>query len=124
PPAAAPGLLLRTIDEVASKPFTSEQVERARARMLKEFDLLLNSSDRVGLRISEWAGMGDCRLMFLNRDRVRKVTADDVQRAAKHYLKPDNRTVGLFIPTAQPDRTDIPAAPGLAAMLKGHKCDA
>ena len=120
----ARGILLRTIDEVASKPFTSEEVERARARMLKEFDLLLNSSDRVGLRISEWAGMGDWRLMFLNRDRVRKVTADDVQRVAKHYLKPDNRTVGLFIPTAQPDRTDIPAAPDVAAMLKDYKGDA
>src|SRR5213593_605365 len=116
--------LLRTIDDVASKPFTSEEVERARARMLKEFDLLLNSSDRVGLRISEWAGMGDWRLMFLNRDRVRNVTPDDVQRVAKHYLKPDNRTVGLFIPTAQPDRTDIPAAPDLAAMLKDYKGDA
>src|SRR6266704_2296054 len=120
----ARGILLRTIDEVASKPFTSEEVERARARMLKEFDLLLNSSDRVGLRISEWAGMGDWRLMFLNRDRVRKVTPDDVQRVAKHYLKPDNRTVGLFIPTAQPDRTDIPAAPDVAAMLKDYKGDA
>src|SRR5216117_1751781 len=68
--------------------------------------------------------MGDWRLMFLNRDRVRKVTADDVQRVAKHYLKPDNLTVGLFIPTAQPDRTDIPAAPDVAAMLKDYKGDA
>ena len=116
--------LLRTIDEIGSKPFTSEEVERARARMLKEFDLLLNSSDRVGLRISEWLGMGDWRLMFLNRDRVRKVTADDIQRVAKYYFKADNRTVGLFIPTAQPDRTDIPAAPDLAAMLKDYKGDA
>src|SRR6059036_3080859 len=120
-----PGVaLLRTVDEIASKPFTAEEVERARARILKDFDLLMNSSDRVGLRISEWAGMGDWRLMFLNRDRVRKVTADDVQRVAKQYLKPDNRTVGLFIPTAQPDRTDIPAAPDVAAMLKDYKGDA
>src|SRR5207247_1976066 len=92
--------------------------------MLKEFDLLLNSSDRVGLRISEWAGMVDWRMMVLNRDRVKKVTPDDGQRVAKHYFKPDNRTVGLFIPTAQPDRTDIPAAPDVAAMLKDYKGDA
>jgi len=26
-------------------------------------------------------------------------------------IKLDNLTVGLFIPTAQPDRTDIPAEP-------------
>src|SRR5881397_339296 len=116
--------LVRTIDEIGSKPFTAEEVERARARMLKEFDLLLNSSYRVGLRISEWLGMGDWRLMFLNRDRVRKVTADDVQRVAKYYFKADNRTVGLFIPTAQPERTEIPGAADLAAMLKDYKGDA
>jgi len=116
--------LLRTIDEIASRPFTSEEVERARTRWLKNFDLLLNSSDRVGLRISEWAAMGDWRLMFLYRDNIRKVMAEDVQRVAKYYLKPDNRTVGLFIPTAQPDRTEVPAAPDVVAMLKDYKGDA
>src|SRR3989442_535761 len=119
----ARGILLRTIDEVASKPFTAEEVERARVRLLKDFDLLLNSSDRVGLRISEWAGMGDWRLMFLNRDNLRKVTPEDVQRAAKYYLKADNRTVGLFIPTAQPDRTTVPPVPDVVAMLKDYKGD-
>ncbi len=116
--------LLRTIDEIASRPFTSEEVERARTRWLKNFDLLLNSSDRVGLRISEWAAMGEWRLMFLHRDNIRKVTAEDVQRVAKYYLKPDNRTVGLFIPTAQPDRTEVPASPDVVAMLKDYKGDA
>ena len=42
--------------------------------------------------------MGDWRLMFLNRDRIAKVTADDVVRVAKAYLKESNRTVGEFIP--------------------------
>ena len=116
--------LLRTIDEVGSKPFTAEEVERARTRLLKEFDLLMNSSDRVGLRISEWAAMGDWRLMFLNRDNVRKATLEDVQRVAKYYLKPDNRTVGLFIPTTEPDRTVIPPGPDVTAMLKDYKGDA
>jgi zinc protease len=116
--------LLRTVDEIVSNPFTSEEVERARTRLLKDFDLLLNSSDRVGLRISEWAAMGDWRLMFLNRDNLRKVTPEDVQRVAKYYLKADNRTVGLFIPTAQPDRTTVPPAPDVVAMLKDYKGDA
>ena len=116
--------LLRTIDEIGSKPFTMDEVERARTRMLKEFDLLLNSSDRVGLRISEWAAMGDWRLMFLHRDNIRKVTPEDVERVAKQYLKPDNRTVGLFIPTSQPDRTEIPSPPDLATMLRDYKGDA
>jgi zinc protease len=39
-------------------------------------------------------------------------------------LKPDNRTVGLFIPTTEPDRTAVPPAPDVAAMLKDYKGDA
>lgn len=120
----AKNTLLATIDEIASKAFTSEEVERSRARMLKNIELLLNSSDRVGLQISEWASMGDWRLLFMHRDRLRKVSVDDVQRVAKYYFKPDNRTVGVFIPTAQPERAEIPAAPDLVAMMKDYKGDA
>src|SRR5262249_47764863 len=102
-------------------PVTKEEVERARARLLKEVDLTLNSADRVGLQMSEWIGAGDWRLFFLNRDRIKKATVEDVQRVAATYLKPSNRTVGLFLPTAKPDRAEIPAAPDTAALLKGYK---
>ena len=69
-------------------------------------------------------GAGDWRLFFLHRDRVRKATADDVQRVAARYLKPTNRTVGVFIPTPKPDRAEIPPTPDVAALLKDYKGDA
>ena len=116
--------LLATIDSIGSTPFTTEEVERARARVLKNIELLLNSSDRVGLQLSEWAGMGDWRLLFLHRDRIKEVSVADVQRVAAYYFKPANRTVGLFIPTAQPDRTEIPAAPDVITLLKDYKGNA
>ncbi len=115
--------MLDTIDAIQKNPATKEEVERARARLLKEIDLTLNSADRVGLQMSEWIGAGDWRFFFLNRDRVRKVTVEDVQRVAAAYLKPANRTVGLFLPTGKPDRAEIPAAPDTAALLKGYKGD-
>jgi len=116
--------MLATIDAVATSPVTKEEVERARTEILKNIDLTLNSADRVGLELSEWIGAGDWRLFFLNRDRVKKLTAEDVQRVAATYLKPSNRTVGLFIPTAQPDRSDVPASPDVAAILKDYKGEA
>ncbi|HYR92343.1 MAG TPA: pitrilysin family protein [Terriglobia bacterium] len=115
--------LLATVDAIASTPFTAEEVERARTRMLKNIELLLNSSDRVGLQISEWAAMGDWRLLFMNRDNLRKVTVEDVQRVARNYFKPDNRTVGLFIPTDKPDRAEMPAAVDIVTMMKDYKGD-
>ncbi|MCW9027787.1 MAG: insulinase family protein, partial [Kangiella sp.] len=65
-----------------------------------------NNTQSVALQLTEWVGMGDWRLLFLNRDRIEKVTAEDVQKAAEEYLVDDNRTLALFIPEAQPNRAD------------------
>jgi zinc protease len=51
--------------------------------------------------------MGDWRMQFIHRDRLKAVTVADVQKAAQTYLKRDNRTVGYFLPTAKPDRADV-----------------
>jgi zinc protease len=109
----------RTLD--AARSFTAEEVERAKTLRLKNTELLLNNSEFVGLTLTEWAAMGDWRLFFLNRDRIAKVTPADVQRVAAAYLKSSNRTVATFIPTAQPDRAEIPATPNVAAMVADYK---
>jgi len=116
--------LLTTIEEITKTPPTKEEVERARNQILKQIELNLNSSERVGVELSEWIGMGDWRLLFINRDRLRKVTPEDVQRVATAYLKPANRTLGLFIPTPKPDRAEIPPVPDIAALVKDYKGDA
>ena len=116
-------VMLATIDSMATKPPTTEEVERARATRLKNIELLLAESDRVGLNLSEWAAMGDWRLIFIDRDRTKKVTPEDVQLVALTYLKPDNRTVGRFIPTAKPDRVSVPDAPDIAALVKDYRGD-
>ena len=90
--------MIQTVEEFATKAPTAEEVDRARTGMLKNIDLTLSSSERVGLELSEWMAMGDWRLFFLNRDRIKKVTPADVQRVAAAYLKPANRTVGCSCP--------------------------
>jgi zinc protease len=112
--------LLSTIDAVKTTPFTSEELERARNRILSGIELQFNNSEQMALGLSTWAAMGDWRLFFLNRDRLKQVTLADVQRVATYYTKPANRTVGLFIPAEQPDRAEIPAAPDLVATFKGY----
>ncbi|MBW7932646.1 MAG: insulinase family protein [Gemmatimonadaceae bacterium] len=99
--------LRATLDGVTTSPPTKEEVERAKTTLLKQIDLALNNSEQVGLELSEWASMGDWRMMFIHRDRIKAVTPEDVQRVAKAYFKQDNRTVGTFIPTAKPDRAEI-----------------
>ena len=121
---SASAALVRTAEELVSSPPTAEEVERSKTTILKNIDLTLNSSERVGLELSEWAAAGDWRLLYLHRDRIRKVTPADVQRVAAAYLKPANRTLALFIPTTKPDRAEIPAVSDVMAMVRNYKGDA
>ncbi len=113
--------VLATTEEVGGTAFTAEEVERARTAILKQVDLTLNQSDQVGLALSEAIANGDWRTFFLDRDRVKAVTPADVARVAKAYLKPSNRTLGLFVPTPKPDRAEIPPMRDVAAMVKDYK---
>ncbi|MCB0848216.1 MAG: insulinase family protein, partial [Bacteroidetes bacterium] len=63
----------------------------------------------------------DWRLYFIYRDALEKVTPADVNRVAAEYFKPSNRTTGLFIPEAKPDRAVIPASPDVNALVKDYK---
>jgi len=121
--ADARAILIQAMEAVGKTPPSAEEVERAKASLLKETDLLLNNSAQVGLALTEWAAAGDWRLLFVHRDRIRKVTPADVQRVAAAYLKPDNRTIGVFYPTAKPDRAEIPRVTDaeIVAMTKDYK---
>jgi zinc protease len=114
-------ILLKTIAGVISEPPNKEEVERAKTKILKQTELNLTNSERIGLTLSEYSAQGDWRLLFLERDEVKKVTDADVLRVAKAYLKDSNRTVGLFIPTDKPDRAEIPAPPDVASVVKDYK---
>jgi zinc protease len=120
---AARDTLIQTVESIATNPPTKEEVERARAQILKNIELVLNNSDQVGVALSEFIGAGDWRLFFLHRDRLRKVTPEEVAQVAAKYFKPSNRTLGLFIPTPKPDRAEIPPTPDLTAALKDYKGD-
>ncbi len=116
--------MLGVVDGVVKEPPSKDEVERAKARLLKNIELAFNNSTQIAVNLSEWESMGDWRLQFLFRDRIKTVTPEDVARVAKLYLKPSNRTTGRFIPTAAPDRSEMPATPNVAAEVKDYKGNA
>jgi zinc protease len=120
----AKSVLLKTLDEIPANPPTQEEVDRAKNELVKNIELMFNSSERIGLSLSESIGAGDWRLLFLNRDRVKNVTLEDVKRVASVYLKADNRTTGIFLPTDKPERAEIPATPDVDALVKDYKGNA
>jgi zinc protease len=121
--AAARTTMEATLEGSARNPITAAEVDRVRAKTLRDFDETIADPARLGIALSESVALGDWRLFFLARDRWRTLTAADVERVAAAYLKPSNRTVGMFVPEAKPDRAPPPPEVDVAAMVKDYKGD-
>jgi zinc protease len=115
--------MLEALGNVAKQPITAEEVDRVRAKALKSFDEVFNDPEKAGVSLSEAIATGDWRLFFLYRDHWRKLTPADVQRVATTWLKPANRTVGVFLPDANPDRAPEAAPVNLAALVENYQGD-
>ena len=113
--------MLAVVEGFKDHPATAEEVERARRKILTAREQAASDSQRLALGLSEWAAQGDWRLYFLHRDRIEAVTPDQVNAAASKYLKRNNRTLGVYIPTESPERVPVPETPGLASMIGDYK---
>jgi zinc protease len=112
---------LQASAEIPSLEITAEDLTRAKNSKLKAIENTMAKTTDFAIELTEYIGAGDWRLYFLNRDRVEKLTVDDLKNAAKKYYKPSNRTVGVFIPEAKPDRTVVSETPDVAKLLNGYK---
>jgi zinc protease len=113
--------ILDTVANVVTEPPTKEEVEKEKARILQGMELRMSNSQAAALGLSEMIASGDWRLLFLNYDEIKNVNPEDVVRVAKLYFKESNRTVGEFIPTAAPDRTQVPTSSDLDTVFKDYK---
>jgi zinc protease len=113
--------ILQTVDGIMSQPPSKEEVERVKTRLLRGFEQRMTDTQQLGLGLSTPISQGDWRLMFLEYDQVKAVTPEDVVRVAKLYLKPSNRTIGMFMPTPAPDRSIVTARADLDSLFKDYK---
>ncbi len=118
--AKAEAELLRQIEQLATAPVTAAEVKLAQQRIANAFELNFSNVNAVAMGLTEAVAAGDWRLYFLRRDVAAAVTVDDVNRVARGYFKPSNRTLGRFVPTDNADRAEIPAAPLAATLLAGY----
>ncbi len=113
--------IIDTIASIATEPPTKEEVEKEKTRILQGMEQRLANSQAASRGLSETIASGDWRLLFLNYDQIKQVTPEDVVRVAKLYFKESNRTVGEFIPTPNPDRTEVPAGADLDKVFQNYK---
>jgi zinc protease len=121
PIAPARAALIDAVEGAVKDGIGQEEFDRARTRLLNDFEKTQLETASLVRALSEFQAMGDWRLYFLYRERLRKVTLDDVRRVGAHYLKPANRVVGEFIPTDAPDRAEIPEVKNLPGALAAFK---
>lgn len=119
--AAAEQAMLKVLEDLKSNPITKEELDRAKQEANKNIKNAMNDTTRLTIALTESLAAGDWRLFFIDRDLAEKATLEQVQAVAEKYLKPSNRTLGRFIPTEKADRTEVPAAPDVMAMVKDYK---
>jgi zinc protease len=119
--APARDALLAAVEGPDRERVTDAEVERARTTLLNDMEKAPLDSLGYVRYLGEFAAMGDWRLFFVYRERVRKVTTADVQRVLDTYFKPANRVLGVFIPTDSPDRASIPQTQDLMGAIAEFK---
>jgi len=67
---------------------------RTRANLIRQLD---NNASLAQMLTEYYANFGDWKKLFTSLDDIDKVTADDVQRVAKQYFTPDNKTVAQTV---------------------------
>jgi len=120
-PAAARSAMLAAIESFTTEPVTDAELERARAKWLKNWEQTFANPEAIGMVLSESVAQGDWRLFFLARDRIRDARLADVQRVATQRLLADNRTVATYVPTDKPVRAPAPQRVDVAQVMKDFK---
>jgi zinc protease len=113
--------ILSLVEGLAKEAPTAEEVDRARRRLLSQRELAAADASQWAVQLSNWIAQGDWRLYFLNRDRLEKVTPEQVRGVADKYLTRSNRTVGLFLPAKTPQRTPVPPRLEIASLVDSYK---
>jgi zinc protease len=93
----------REIVRLQNEPPSEQELQRAKNQVeaARVFEQDSNFRHAMLMGQAESVGAGWRRIdQFV--ERIRAITAKDVQRVAKQYLTPDNRTVGILIPLPSP----------------------
>ncbi len=121
---AQPGVAIEEVEraiyavlaEVAAKGPTAEELDRAKKLIEVAFLTGLESTSAKARVIGRYhiVSRRGHRYLLDYTDRIRGVTAEDVRRVARTYLRPERRTVVFQLPPDVPDPDPSAGGPGAA----------
>ncbi len=102
--------LYREIAKLQTAPPQAKELERAKNQVEADYIFGQDSNFRQAMLLAQAETVGaGWRQVDQFVERLRGVTAKDVQRVAKRYLTQDSRTVGILIPAPTPPATPAPS---------------
>ena len=90
--------LLAEIAKIAATGVTDAEVSRVKQQFIAAEAYKRDGTAAIAGEMNEWIAIGDWSLYVTFPQKVQLVTAADVQRVAREYLKQDQSTAGWFIP--------------------------
>ncbi len=91
-------LLQAAIDTLISEPPADEELATARRRLLDELVFDVETTEDAAHQLAYFAGLDALDVLLELPERLAAVTAADVSRVACSYLRPDQRTIGWYLP--------------------------
>ncbi|MEW6571814.1 MAG: pitrilysin family protein [Nitrospirota bacterium] len=87
------------IERLKKAPPSEEEVQKAKNQIESSFIMDQDSIFMQAMKYGTFEMLGDWRLIDSYLEGIKKVTPADVARVVRKYLKEDNRTVGILLPT-------------------------
>lgn len=92
------------LQKVRTEPVSARELEKAKNQIEAGFIFGQDSIFGQAMRIGQYEIAGGWKLINSYLSGIRKVSAEDVLRAAQRYLQTDRRTVGILVPTQEESR--------------------
>ena len=90
--------LIAQLEAIRKTPPSKEELDRVRAQMESGFVFAQDSMFYRGMLLGTYEMAGGWRQIDDYLPSLAKVTPEDVQRVAREYMKPENRTTGVLVP--------------------------
>ena len=97
------------IERLQREPVGEQELEKAKNQLEASFIFGQDSIFYQAMLLAQHEIALSWRAIDDYLPSIRKVTPEDIQRVAKKYLIPDNRTVGILIPLPPKEGKPLPA---------------
>ncbi len=107
-PADLEAALVAEIERIRDEPIPAEELQKVKNQIVADNYRRLESPFFLMLQLLFYDGLGDWSYLNTNAASLLAVTAEDVQRVATEYFKPENRAVAQYYRKAGTTAEEIP----------------